>query len=134
MAHAAFNISTFTIPSIDASSAATGSVTMRRHPLIQDMNSGLIVGMRVSVAGTSSVVEIRLNDAAMASDRAQYAYKLSDIDGAKSDDNIFTGYNLTNDLLYWRATNGDMSNATGDMSVWMLHDSDFDLHSVGAIT
>jgi len=127
-----YEISQFAIDSVDATSAAIGSVTMYRAPLLPNESYGILAGVRVSVDGSSTDMELRLGDAAMPSDRTEYSYKLSEINGALTDDSVFTWIDLTDDELHWRVTENS-SLATGEITVKLLVDRNFDIKGTHAI-
>ena len=124
MANAEYEISRFTIASVDATSVAIGSVTMERNPLLPNVSYGILAGIRVSVDGSSTDTELRLGDTAMASDRTEYSYKLSEINGALTDDSVFSWIDLTDDELYWRVKENS-GLATGVITVKLLVDRNF---------
>lgn len=121
----------FSIPSVANSSTGTGSVTLPYGP------SGMLVGIRVSAAGSSTDFDLYLGDGTGTLTEGSIDIFHS-ITGLKSgttylDDTCMSWFTLDNKLQYL-VKNNDGSHATGAITVKIIFDNDISELQIGEIS
>jgi len=113
-----------TITTVLATQTGTGYIKLNH-------NAGLITEVRLSVAGASDDVDIRLGNAALTSDKIGHIYKMEEINGSKAGNDPWATFNLTNNLLYYRLKNNHATEATGNVILTIVYSTAFSLKPIG---
>lgn len=119
---------TFTIASIAKSATGTGHVLLHG-------SMGILTGVRISVAGSATDVDLYLGDGVIASTTSSnILYAKTTINGGARDYEISRLFYVSDKKLHYRVVNNDGANATGAITINIDYEALWGIVDDGTLT